>query len=135
MMDMTTDTNPTAHTIADKVIASLPDADMLAQLMTDEGLTVDGMTVWYREGDGRIVVWAGNDNDPDMNRLVEVPWTTFRLFDGDTTDEIGPATAAQIEASLAAGDTGLILIDGDGDVVEDGTWAAQQPGVRKVFVA
>ena len=56
------------------------------------------------------------------------------LHDADTADKIGPATVEQTEASLAAGDTGVILIDADGDVIEPGTWAAQQPGTRKVYV-
>lgn len=60
---------------------------------------------------------------------------TADLFDSDTAELIGPATEAQIAASLAAGETGHILIDADGDVIEPGTWAAQQPGVRKVYVA
>ena len=61
--------------------------------------------------------------------------TNPTLFNADTTDEIGPATAAQIEASLAAGDTGLILIDADGNVIHEGSWEAQQPGARKAYVA
>jgi hypothetical protein len=62
--------------------------------------------------------------------------TTERtLFDGDTAEAIGPATTAQAEASFAAGVEGFILVDADGDVVTDGSWAATQPGVRKVYVA
>jgi hypothetical protein len=61
--------------------------------------------------------------------------TTPQLRTADTDEVIGEATPAQIEASLAAGDTGIILIDADGDVIDDGTWAAQQPGVRRVWVA
>jgi hypothetical protein len=57
-----------------------------------------------------------------------------RLFDAETSREIGPATYRQSQASATAGDTGIILIDADGDVVIDGTWEAQQPGVRKVYV-
>lgn len=60
--------------------------------------------------------------------------TTASLYDSDTAELIGPATTAQIEASMAT-DEGHILIDSDGDVVTDGTWAAQQPGVRRVYVA
>lgn len=62
---------------------------------------------------------------------------TKHLFDLATGDKIGPATADQIEASFSddAGETGAILIDADGDVVVDGTWEAQQPGVRAVYVA
>lgn len=57
------------------------------------------------------------------------------LHDSDTDELIGTATPAQIDASDAAGDTGHILIDTDGDVVSPGTWAAQQPGVRRVWVS
>lgn len=56
------------------------------------------------------------------------------LFDADTAEKIGPATPEQTEASFAAGYTGIILVDVDGDVVIDGTWSAQQPGVRSVYV-
>lgn len=55
-------------------------------------------------------------------------------YASETGAEIGPATAEQYAASIKAGDEGHILIDADGDVVEPGTWAAQQPGVRKVYV-
>lgn len=131
---MTNTTATAAHNIAAKVIASLPDADMLAQLMTDDGLKVDGWVVWYRETDGRIIVWAGHDTDPNMDGVVEVPWATYALFDADTADKIGPATAEQISASLAAGDTGVILVDIEGNVIADGSWDARQAGVRKVYV-
>ncbi len=59
------------------------------------------------------------------------------LYDADTAERIGPATAAQVEASdLAAqrdGGAGVILIDADGDVCPVGSWDAQQPGVRRVY--
>jgi hypothetical protein len=56
-----------------------------------------------------------------------------RLYDYATGDDLGPATTEQIEASLAAGDDGAILIDADGDFVKPGSWGAQQPGTRPVF--
>ena len=59
----------------------------------------------------------------------------YDLFDANTADKIGPATPEQIEASLAAGDTGTILVDADGNVVADGSWEHQQPGVRTAYVA
>lgn len=59
---------------------------------------------------------------------------TRTLHDSDTGELIGTATPAQIDASDAAGDTGHILVDADGDVVTVGTWAAQQSGVRRVYV-
>lgn len=57
------------------------------------------------------------------------------LYDFETGEPIGPATTFQTAASFMAGPEGHILIDADGDVVEPGTWAAQQPGTRKVYVA
>ncbi len=61
--------------------------------------------------------------------------TARKLRDFDTCELIGTATAEQIEASDASNYSGVILIDADGDVVADGTWAAQQPGVRQAYVA
>lgn len=63
-------------------------------------------------------------------------WVPARdLFDANTADKISPATPEQIEASLSAGDTGTILVDADGNVVADGSWESQQPGVRTAYVA
>ena len=61
---------------------------------------------------------------------------TAYLYDYATAEKIGPATDEQIEASYdeAAGHAGANMIDADGNVVEDGAWAAQQPGVRTVYV-
>lgn len=56
------------------------------------------------------------------------------LLDYNTGDKISPATPEQIEASLAAGDTGAILVDADGNVVADGSWEAQQSGVRTAYI-
>lgn len=61
--------------------------------------------------------------------------TTYQLFAAETDRLIGPATPAQITASLDADETGWILIDADGEVVHDGSWSAQQTGVRTVYVA
>lgn len=44
----------------------------------------------------------------------------MKLYDADTGEEIGEATPAQLVASDASeskGECGIILIDGDGDVV------------------
>lgn len=57
------------------------------------------------------------------------------LYDAETTERIGVATAEQIEASHAAGETGVILIDASGSPVTEGSWAAQQPGTRRVYTA
>ena len=61
--------------------------------------------------------------------------TAQYLYEYNTSDKIGPATSDQIEASLAAGDTGTILVDADGNVVADGSWEAQQSGVRTAYIA
>lgn len=60
------------------------------------------------------------------------------LVDTNTGDSIGPATAEQRQASEAAGDSGIFLIDKDGypiseqDATDSGNaWA--QP-VRRVYV-
>jgi hypothetical protein len=56
----------------------------------------------------------------------------MNLYDSETNEKIGVATSDQIEASLAAGDTGVITIDADGDVVrEDRATKAD----RRVYVA
>lgn len=71
---------------------------------------------------------VGNDAS-----VFDVPQPTEMLHDSDTTEVIGVATAEQIEASHRTVE-GHILVDADGDVVEPGTWAAQQPGVRRCYV-
>jgi hypothetical protein len=57
------------------------------------------------------------------------------LFDSESNDRIGAATAEQYAASILAGEAGHILIDISGVVVKEGSWEARQPGTRKVFVA
>ena len=60
----------------------------------------------------------------------------WALYDADTGEMIGKPTGEQIDASLADAAGGRILIDADGEVIVDaGSWAAQQPGVRRVYVA
>lgn len=59
--------------------------------------------------------------------------TSYDLIDGETNETIGRATAEQIEASFAT-DAGWILVNADGDLVADGSWDAQQPGIRKAYV-
>lgn len=62
-------------------------------------------------------------------------WESYLvLCDADTGECVGPATVAQAQASLAAGETGFILVDSDGDVITSDSWAAQQSGTRKVYV-
>ena len=63
--------------------------------------------------------------------------TTHHLYDADTGDIIGPATREQVDASDDAeargGYGGVFLIDQDGDVIAEGSWDAQRPGVRRVY--
>ena len=68
----------------------------------------------------QVLTWGTTCvHDGDMTNAPHI------LMDYDTTNEIGPATDEQIEASNAADDNGAILIDTEsGDVVTDGSWAA-----------
>ena len=70
---------------------------------------------------------------PDRAELVAAIKMLPSLFDSETTALLGFATAAQFEASMAAGPEGHILIDDDGDVVDPGGFYADT--ARKVFVA
>jgi len=87
-----------------------------------------------RVPDDWAVDWAycARCNPPGYPRQAGPEQT---LMDADTAEPIGPATDEQISASMAAGETGIILIGADGSVVVDGSWDAQQPGVRRVCVA
>lgn len=63
-----------ATEIAADIVDGMLDNDMLASLLSDEGLTVgDAGRTWvvWLNGD-RVAVWAGNDIDPDMDSVVEV---------------------------------------------------------------
>ncbi|WP_222113240.1 hypothetical protein [Gordonia paraffinivorans] len=58
------------------------------------------------------------------------------LYDYNTGERIGPATAEQIAASEAAGDAGVITIDaGTGEVLHNGADPAVWPRQRDVYVA
>lgn len=78
------------------------------------------------EGSYRTV-WTGHD------------WlstsTPAHLYAADTAELIEIATPAQVEASALAGETGIILVDADGEPIAESSWDAQQPGVRKVYAA
>ena len=71
-----------------------------------------------------------------LRRCLEIPnHYLYEIRDGDEWVH-GIATPAQVAASQAAearGENGLILIDKDGNVVERGSWEAQQLGVREVW--
>lgn len=83
-----------------------------------------------------VIVWQREASGPKpastLGDLLDV--VSPLLYDAETNEPIGPATSEQIAASLSAKPTGGILVDRDGDVVEEGSWAAQQPGVRTVYV-
>lgn len=98
-------------------------------LYEGDGLPVDMAHVNHLAED-RYSEWLRDNGEA----LFEQHRPAWSLHDGDTGELIGPATDAQVAASLAELD-GHFLIDADGDVVYDGTWPAQQPGIRKVYVA
>lgn len=113
---------------ADYDTACRENADQLWE--GDDGYPVDMVAVAH-VAEGRFSEWWG----VNAETLVEQHRPDWSLFDADTAERIGDATDAQVAASLAAKPDGGILIDADGDVVIDGTWPAQQPGVRRVYVA
>lgn len=49
------------------------DDDMTAALDSDQGYIYHGRVVWLRPMPETIVVWDGNDIDPDMNKVAELP--------------------------------------------------------------
>lgn len=70
-----------------------------------------------------------------MTNTPTTDWTAH-LYDADTADDLGIATAPQMAASdysEAKGENGIFLIDADGDVCPDGSWDSQQAGVRRVY--
>lgn len=95
---------------------------------------------WTHQGIETPVVGESGDIDPDaeieMLDRLPFPQTGYTLMDADTAEGIGFATGAQAKASLLAGDTGIILIDADGDVVapqdEHQPWVPQP--IRRVYV-
>lgn len=100
------------------------------ELYEGDGLPVDMVHVNHLAED-RFSEWL-RDNGEALFEQHRPDWS---LYVADTGQWLGEATDAQVAASVAAKPDGIILIDADGDVVIDGTWAAQQPGVRKVHVA
>ena len=113
-----------ANEIAAEIIEALPDDDMLARLLSDEGLTVGdaGRTwvAWLRNDScGTLAVWAGNDIDPGMDSVVEVEigkQCPYHVHDYATGDMIRRATWAELARSLAAededGGRGVFGLDG-----------------------
>ena len=70
-------------------------------------------------------------NDPGVFVSHDSGW---RLRDSDSGEDLGPATSQQARESARTVE-GHILVDADGHVVEPGSWAAQQPGIRRVWVS
>jgi tRNA U38,U39,U40 pseudouridine synthase TruA len=70
-------TTATARQIGENFAAAINsntiDIDFMEAAQTDAGVHVDGFIVWHRTEDNTVAVWAGNNVDPDMNSLVEVP--------------------------------------------------------------
>ena len=59
----------------------------------------------------------------------------YDLIDAETNEILGPATPEQVDASLDAGETGIIEIDADGDVVHCGyVEEAYRRPFRRVYV-
>ena len=81
---------------------------------------------WINAETGAVAV-----DGPVSNRAYGLD---VELLDADTGEIIFTSTTPQQWWASQATDTGHILIDADGDVVTAGTWAAGQPGVRKVSV-
>ncbi len=93
----------------------------LAALHSDAGLPVLwshdlSPVVWHRQDDDTVVVWAGNDIDFDMTKLVEMPVPRGTLMSYATAEPIRSATAAELAASLWAEKNdswaGVITVDG-----------------------
>lgn len=62
--------------------------------------------------------------------------STHTLYDAGTDEDLGPATFEQVDASYHEDTgTGIILVDGEGFVLQPGSWDDGQPGVRRVYVS
>ena len=94
---------------------------------------------WTQQGIETPVLDAYGDIDPDAEaELLErlpVADHDYVLMDAETAEPIGPASVEQVKASLRAGDTGIILIDADGDVVaeQDANQPYTPQPVRRVY--
>lgn len=76
---MTTNTNTDrgmalAQRLAAQIIAGEVDEFDRAAMATDDGLQIDGCVAWLTERE-TVLVWMGNDDDYDMQRLAEVAVT------------------------------------------------------------
>lgn len=65
-----------------------------------------------------------------------IPTQGSILLDANTNDVVdGVELTAELVQASAGAPGGIILIDKDGDVAPTGSWNAQQPGVRQVYVS
>lgn len=113
-----------ANEIAADIIEALPDDDLLIGLQSDEGQAISdaGRTwvVWLRDDSyDTLAVWAGNDIDPNMDSVVEVPIARrcpHHVHNYATGAVIRRATWAELARSLAAaaedGGRGVVDLDG-----------------------
>lgn len=139
---MTTNTNLTRDQLV----------DLLLDMVSDNRQIIAGTTdAWFDAEIAADCIIAGevtpDDNDGHITDAAESLafgalmtdgpwWVRGTLVDCWSDDELGPATPEQIAAAAKTKTmTGCILIDADGDVVSEGSWAASQPGVRTVWVA
>jgi hypothetical protein len=135
MTDMTIDpTRPDPLTVAEQMLdrivcadhaVTLEDTDRGA-LHTADGLQVDHLghtyTVWLRDDiiTDTVVVWSGNDTDPDMTHIVELEIRSESdrdLCDYRTGDRIRAATYTEWSWSILAANE-----DGGAGVVDDNGW-------------
>lgn len=130
----TTPTRPDPLTVAETMMAriicadpavTLEDSDRGA-LFTADGLQVDHLgrtyTVWLRDDiiTATVVVWSGNDTDPDMSHIVELEIRSVSdrdLCDYRTGDRIRAATYTEWSRSILAANE-----DGGAGVVDDNGW-------------
>jgi len=82
---------------------------------------------WIDAETGAIIV-----NGPVSNGTFGLD---AEVLDSDTGELVWSSATPQQWWASQATDEGHILIDADGDVVDPGTWAAQQPGTRRCYVA
>ena len=132
---MTTDPpRPDPLTVAEQMLdrivcaddaVTLEDNDRGA-LHTADGLQVDHLghtyTVWLRDDiiTDTVVVWSGNDTDPDMTHIVELEIRSESdrdLCDYRTGDRIRAATYTEWAWSILAANE-----DGGAGVVDDNGW-------------
>ena len=97
------------------------DAQALTAADLEPGTTCD-----VCDGGHEVTAWTGEQ------WLSSVDGPTVR--DAESGEALRKARPEEIIASAAAPE-GVISIDADGDLVDEGSWDAQQPGCRRVRVA